>query len=770
MIDLPAEVDAMQLAKPSLNGAMPKERLSDPNKAGQMVWLLIYANQERSRVDARVKGMLDGNAPYSFDELKRQCQTYRTNVNFREGEAILNSATQPFYDLFAEADTYCKVEIDEKDPDKKARYSRIVTAHFDDLLKSWAGFDWNTQQMINDMVGFGKGFVMFPNRTNWQYRAIPHTRVLVPDQTPSDPDQLELLVVRESMTVHELFAHIRNEGTAKAIGWDVTATLDAIHRAMPEYDTDNARVDYELLQKELRNHDLYQTVKSSVIKCAHMFVKEFDGKVSHLIVEERYPAKDGKWVNEETGQEGVRFLYKKIGRFDSFRQVVGTVFYDIGDGTWHSIKGLAIKLNPFIEIKNRLNCSIVDNAFINMSVLTRPTTARAGESMAIMQLGPLSVLPPNLEVTQWGIAGRMEEGLAIEQSLSNRLESNIGQYRRPMSREQGNPPTARQVSFDASKEAMLGKGAVNRFMTQMDCIFEEVYRRSADPNQFDDNGGPSSMALEFQRKCIEDGVPEKCLLKPLWVRATRNMGNGSLFMRQQTIQETSTLVPMMNEAGRQNWLDSAISVMAGSENVQRWNPKQSVTPSLENDQATATLENAALSIGSPVMVTKTQNPVVHASVHLKAAADAVNSLKQGGDPAHVLTFIHGIGAHTAQHLVEIKKDPQHAQIAQMVEGQLKQLGSMADKLQAQVQQQIQQQQARMQKQQQVATDAQLKQVELQNKMQLSRAKTSEALREKREKHDLAMQIASNKAGQGMALADAKTAAELRRKRYSAFSE
>jgi hypothetical protein len=714
--------------------------------------------------------MLDGNAPYSHDELRRQGQTYRTNVNFREGEAILNSACQPFYDLFAEADTYCKIEVDEPDQDKKARYSRVVTQHFDDLLKSWAGFDWNTQQMINDMVGFGKGFVMWPNRTNWQYRAIPHTRILVPDQTPSDPDQLELLVVRESMTVHELYGHIRNTETARAVGWDIKATLDAINRALPEYDTDNARVDYELLQKELRNHDLYQTVKSSIIKCAHMFVKEFDGRVSHLIVEERYPAKDGKWVDETTGQDGVRFIYKKIGRFDSFRQVVGTVFYDIGDGTWHSIKGLAIKLNPFIEIKNRLNCAIVDNAFINMSVLTRPTTARAEEAMAIMQLGPLSVLPPNLEITQWGIAGRMEEGLAIEQSLSNKLESNTGQYRRPMSREQGNPPTARQVSFDASKEAMLGKGAVNRFNTQMDCIFEEVYRRAADPNQFDDNGGPASMALEFQRKCQEAGVPAKCLLKPLWVRATRNMGNGSLFMRQQTIQETSTLVPMMNEAGKQNWLDSAISVMAGSENVGRWNPKSSLTPNLENDQATATLENAAISIGSPVMITKTQNSVVHAAVHLKAASDAVNSLKQGGDPAHVLTFLHGAGAHTAQHLAEIKKDPMHKQIATMVEGQLKQLGGIADKLQGQIQQHIQQQQQAKQQQDQVMNSMQLKQAETESKIQLSREKTNEAMRQKQEKHDQSMALTAGKTQQGMVLADAKTAADLRRKRYSAFSE
>lgn len=769
MLDLPAEVDAMQLAKPSMDGHVPEQRLTDPNRASNMVWLLIYANQERSRIDARVKGMLDGNAPYSFEELKRQGQTYRTNVNFREGEAILSSAVTPFYDLFAEADTYCKVDIEERDPYKQAEYSRKVTQHFDDLLKSWSGFDWNTQQMINDMVGFGKGFVMWPNRSNWQYQAIPHTRILVPDQTPSDPEQLELLVVRESQTVHQLFNHIRNEGAATALGWNVKATLEAIGRAMPEYDTDNARVDYEMLQKELRNHDLYQTVKSSIIKTSHLFVKEFNGKVSHLIIEERYPIKAGKVPGPEEF-DGSTFLFEKVGRFDSFRQVIGSVFYDIGDGTWHSIKGLAIKLNPFIEIKNRLNCSIVDNAFINMSVLTRPTTARAGEAMAIMQLGPLSILPPNLEVTQWGIAGRMEEGLAIEQSLSNRLESNIGQYRRPMTREQGNPPTARQVTFDASKEAMLSKGAVNRFYGQMDLIFEEVYRRASDPNLLDDNGGPNSMALEFQRKCDDDGVPLKCLLKPRWIRASRNPGNGSIFLRQQTIQDTSTLVPMMSEAGKQAWLDSAISVMAGSENVSRWNPKTTMPPNIENDQAMATLENAALAQGSPVQWTRTQNNVVHAATHLKAASDAAGSLRQGGDPAHVATFLDGVGHHIAEHLREIEKDPNQGAIAKQVKAQLQQLGKMTDQLHQQIAQSMQQQQQQAQREQQVMGQLQLKQIETQAKIGMQETKTRAALQQKAEKHQQQMALAAGKTQQGMALADAKTAAELRRKRYSAFSE
>ena len=230
---------------------------------------------------------------------------------------------------------------------------------------------------------------------------------------------------------------------------------------MPAHTTDDSPIDWELVQQELRNHDLYETTRSSVVRIAHIFVREFSGRVSHLIVEEADGITGGK-------KPDAAFLYKNIGRFDSFRQVLCPLFYDIGDGTWHSIKGLALKLYPFIEIKNRLNCAVVDNAFLNMSVLVRPTTSAAYNAAAIMHLGPLSILPPNLEVTQWGIAGRMEEGLAVEKALTMKLESNLGQYRKPTMREQGNPVTATQVSFDAAKEAALGKGAVNRFYAQLE--------------------------------------------------------------------------------------------------------------------------------------------------------------------------------------------------------------------------------------------------------------------------------------------------------------
>ena len=95
----------------------------------------------------------------------------------------------------------------------------------------------------------------------------------------------------------------------------------------------------------------------------------------------------------------------------------------------------AVKLHPFIEIKNRLNCSIVDNAFINMSVLMQATSGRAEQDTALMQIGPLTILPANFEIRQWGIAGRMEEGLvdSLDQgSAGGRIEKRLALKQRQL--------------------------------------------------------------------------------------------------------------------------------------------------------------------------------------------------------------------------------------------------------------------------------------------------------------------------------------------------
>lgn len=767
--------NSLSLTKPT-NGQATKPRLSCPRRTQEMVHMLIYANRDRSLTLATVKGMLDGNAPFSHSKLIAQGQGQRTNVNFREGEAMLSGAETPYYDLFAESTTYFKFEGEHPDPYKRSQWSRIVTTAYDDMLKAWDGFDYNIQRVIHEMVAFGPGFAMWADPVDWQFSAIQHSRVLVPDGTLADADHLELLVVRQSLNVSSLYKKVRNPESARKLGWNPNAVMAAIAGAVPETRNDTTAPDYEKIQEEIRNHDLYESARSDVIRLANVFVREFSGKISHLIVEERNAIESraiGGVKPEDVNSP--QFLYKKIGRYNSFREVLAAFFFDIGDGTWHSVKGLGVKQYPFIEIKNRLNCSLVDSAFINLSVLLQAMSGRSEQETALMQMGPMTILPANFEMRQWNMQGRMEEGLFVERALTSKLENNTGQYRRSV-RESGNPETATGRTIDAQKEASLAKGAVNRFYTQLDSLGEEMFRRSTNFNLIpEDNGrGPNCMALKFQQKCLDAGVPKSFLKKYRYVRASRNSGNGSVFLRQQVIRDTMPIVPMFNEEGKQNWIDHAVAVLAGSENVDLWNPKQTYSPTVQNEQAYALLENDAMSAGSPVMVTSTQNSLIHATTHLKAATDAVNSIPQGGDPMSVLTFLDVAGPHISQHLQVMAGDQMRGNDVKTMLGQLKQLGKIADKIKMQVAKAQEQKRAEMERQQkamadqqartnEVLTNEQLRQLEVTNKLQLSREKADATMRMRQERHTQDAVLKQQRAEQELTTTDALVATDIRAK-------
>ena len=109
------------------SGAPPETRLSTPEAVVDLVQMLIRGDEERGRVRAKVKGIVDGNPPYSAAQLRKTGQAYRTNVNFREAEAFFSIALTAFYDIFSETPTYATVKTNTGNDAERVNYSRVIT-------------------------------------------------------------------------------------------------------------------------------------------------------------------------------------------------------------------------------------------------------------------------------------------------------------------------------------------------------------------------------------------------------------------------------------------------------------------------------------------------------------------------------------------------------------------------------------------------------------------------------------------------------------------
>jgi len=668
-------VTAIRLENLNKDGSPPETRLKDPQEASQMLNQMLYADAMRNSTRSRLRGLIDGNQPYSPAELRKNGQAFRTNVNFRESEAFLGQATGNFYDVFAEVPTYATVRTKYgHDEAKVQEWSGIITEEFDRLQKADRDFDYLMQLSQREMVLIGIGPMCFEDATNWKCKAIMATELLVPDGTKSNTSDWKVAMVRVKMGVDELYQKIENEDAATANGWDVEACKKSIMDAMPEPYRRGTQWNWEYVQQQLRDNNISYSARCDVVLATHVLYKEFDGKISHRIIDER---------NTQV------FLYSKIRRFDSWDSVIHPMYYDRGDGTHHGVKGLGIKMYQAMELKNRLWCATFDAAFARTQIMFKPNSPNALNKTSVVQMGPYSILPPDYDVVQTNISGVLDAPMAAMASLDGVIQGNTAQYRQTLTKPQGNPRTATEIQAIISQQSALGKTQLNRYYEQLDRLFEEKYRRAVNLNLPPNVDKDWDEAIAFQQRCVDRGVPKQALLDVDYVQATRTVGQGSQFVKQQVLGSLLNIAGMIPSSGQQNLLSDYVASLVGQQMVNRYVPQSQTDAKTQDQVALATLEHTSIHTGNPAIVTDTQNHPVHCTIHLQAATEAANSLQQGGNPQEVLLFLQGIEQHVSQHLQKMQNNPIQANMVKMFAQQLQEMDKVVQELASHVQEQAQ---------------------------------------------------------------------------------
>jgi len=731
----------------SKGGQAPASRLNDAKDVQDMAKQIIRADETRSKTRAKLKGLIDGNPPYSAAELRRTGQSYRTNVNFREGESYLNQGVSAFYDVFSEVPTYATIKVRHGTTDESARYGRIITEEFDKLLKQDDDFDYLMQLSQHEMVLYGIGPMVFEDTTDWRCKAIKASNLLVPDGTKSNVSDWSVAVIRATYHVYELFAFIQNEEAAKKAGWSVAAARKAIMDAAPD-DHLSTGQSWEWHQQQIRNNDLSFSAKCDMVTVNHVYYREFpsgdnsEGAISHCIINERGEVK--------------QFLFRKIGRYKNWNEVCHCLYYDKGDGQHHSVKGMGIKMFATLELKNRLKCTLVDAAQARSSILIQPQSANDLNRMNIVQMGGYSVLPNNFSVHQTSQAGVLDAPMAVDKDLGGMLQGSLSSYR-PRLEKDGNPRTATEIDAMMSQQSTLGKTQLNRYYSQLDMLFAEKYRRAINPSFTKELPG-GVLALKFQKACRDRGVPRACMDKTIQIHTTRSAGRGSPYAKQAVMSQLMGLATMLPEGGRQSVIKDYIASLAGYSSVEHYFPTPTVDVSTQEEQQHAAYENILFKSGGIIPTSSGDNHAIHAAAHLQAGTEAAEVLngQQGVNPEEVATFLRALLEHTSGHLGEVAQDETRSDMMKVFGEQFDQLSALYSQILDQItQQQEQQQESASSGEDLAALEAGL---DPKDKLNQARFDREEARRDAKTQADIERKAA--KARQDLALKDAKTAAKL----------
>lgn len=760
--DIPGEI----LLAPAQVKRSTESRLPSASNARQGLRQLLKEDEPRSYERAIVKGCYDGNAPYSQKKLNQDGQRWRCNLNFRGLEGTMDSARIPYYGLFSGVPTYAtfKTRYQATSP-LASRWEKIIEQKFTCMLDRWEDFKWNMQCSQFEMLFEGWGPLIFDKDADWRFRSISARSFLVPQDSPSCLNKrIPWFAVRCPYRVHELFDCIRDEKAARARGWDVEAVKNAIKFGTRSVEGDLngwQNQPWEEWQKRYKNKNLMSSyTECDIIRCAHLYVQEYSGKVSHFIITE-----NSVYPDDKTNSNDDAFLFSDPNKYDSYKQIANVAFQNTGDGTWHSVRGIGLKSYGYEEVQNRLNCRIVDNANMASMILLKGNDAKSNQKMQLYVNGAIGMIPPGTEVEQTRLGGDIPQVMGVTRMLENKLANKIGAFnQRSIAREdgRGEQPTATQIEMAAAKEGSLSASQIDNYYLDLDALYSEVFRRAKDSTDPE--------AKLFVQDCLDAGVPREALDNMEYVRANRRSGYGSPQMRKMAMDRLMAVYPTLPEDGKRNALDEYITSEFGADKIEVFNPPME---EISQDEWMATMENDKLHVGELPLILSGMDHVAHLNIHLDDAEQRLAPLQQaleGGEELDInalneaATYVQALAQHCEQHLSKIEGDPAHKQIAEYFEAKLKIVTSFHGKLRSAVRSaQARAAQAAREEDAAVQLDA-LTQAKLQREqagMENDRAKTLASIQDKNLKTQAGLQNKRFQAGQNSALTAAQTAEKIR---------
>lgn len=623
----------------SESGVPPKTRIKSADDARSILYNLISDDQIASYRRSQIQGIIDGNPPYSDQVLREKGQWERINVNWGHAEAKVENACLPYFDMLTSVPTYATIRTAYGKPDKRETNDRIISEEFHRLLSKSVGFLKQHQVCQKNIVIQGTGCLYFPDARDWRARSIDPWNVVVPKDAKVDWNQWEFCFILDEYYAEQLYRYIRNPEVARRNGWMTENTKQSIIEA--QVDVQDQRRPWEWYQQQLKNNSLYYSyAKSKIIKIAHMYLREFDGKISHYVFDRL----------NDTG-----WLCKKIGRYKSFNHAFTIFLGSVGNGCYAGVRGLGQKVLKYGEAMNRMNNALVEGTIVQSALMLQPAQASDVSKLQSVQLGPYRILPPGLSFVPISNTVNLSNIMQVAAYFQGQESDQISSFIPSLNPALGKR-TERETEMELGEKARLTTTRAEIYLTDLDVHYAEVYRRASNPNLVEEDPGGRE-ALEFQSRCINRGVPKAALLKIESVKATRSIGMGSSAARMAALRQVAEFLPMLPENKRIKVINSNIAAAVGQAGLEVFGIDENEKPT-GNDASIASLENNAFVGGGQVIVDPNQNHYIHCSIHLKFFGEVVQAVQKGQlDPREAYRMFSNGGPHLLMHLGLLQQDP-----------------------------------------------------------------------------------------------------------------
>lgn len=671
------------LATLSDSGKAPKERLKDANALHSIYREQLRLDERSAANRAILQADADGAPPVGESKLAANGMSWQYDLNWLGGDTKLQAALTAYSDLLEGTVDLVIPDFHPAkiEPEEMQDAADIIAEEHNKLVRENSDFYPTWERLGSEFTKFGVGFAYFADEKTPWWDAAGWNEFIMPRRTKVGDEKIPVLMWRHDYRVHELYKFIEDPAHTN---WDTEMVQKAIVYACRTPTKDRPwQTFWSEIEMSLKNNDIgfsYGAVEE--VHALHALVREFDGSVSF-------------YVGLVNGNNE-RHLYKERGRYEKMTQAVVTFTLGVGNGTYHSIRGLLWKMYPFNTTINRFNNKLLTQTDLAMSLVLQAVDGENLDDLAITLAGPVAYLPPadKATVVTRTLPDVGTQGLPILDHLDGALSRATGQFEssRGSNSTNDNRHNISKFQYQTEQEhaGSLTNNSVNRFYRSLDRLLGEQFRRIQ-------KIGPKSKEYpeiaDFYERCDERGVPAEIIQKAVrTVKCRRAIGNGSPANRAVALDRISAERGSYDESGRNFVTRDIVSLYGGRQAADRYCPRQKrIAP----DAQIAVLENTVLRNG-PLDRTPGQNDAVHASVHVPAFLKGIEELVKvrEQDPSADFTplrpqvdYLFNLHEHTAQHVEAMAADPMRLPDAKSYQAALQQGGALlagfARELQAQ---------------------------------------------------------------------------------------
>lgn len=740
-----AQQETTQLIGPSESGTLPKSRLEDAAHAHSIYKGFKQDDRESAIQRTKIQAMFNGERPFSQAARERAGQSALCNLNFGESDAMKEDALSSYVDLYNSEESLIRLETRFGEPAQRGEWAEIIAREYTRMLKGWPAHFQRFMLNADYFVAHGVSVCYFPDDLDWRWDVARFGEFQIARETRATESEIEIAFLERKLNLAQLNSFIRNTQAATKAGWNIKQ----VKKAMLEHHAGSRGTESEFspesFAEAMKSNDLFHAHRSKAVKIVHCWVKNFDGSVGH-----------GIFLQDKAEKE---WLYWNPNKFDRMTNAFIIYTFGVGDGYYHSIRGLGYKIFYQDNAANRMLSNALDGVNLRNSLIVQPGDENDLDKLVNMvQIGPMAVLAPGLKVQDPKFSSG-DAAMQMVQQMRSFMRSKTNQYNPQNALPEGGPEKSRaEIVARLQEGARLSDSAKGLFYEPDTRHHRETFRRVMRRNYPESQAGGKEVQ-KMRQRLTEQGVPLEALFAVDLdsIRSVRSVGSGSPAAKELAMRQIMNLSGGYEETGRkQALLDATAAALNGDYETARKYVAPPPAPASAGQVTDAMMENILLAQGHEIPVVEGQLHLTHANIHLQKLQELEEGVKNGVEPMEVAEEMAMIQIHGTDHVERLSNDPSSTEDGAILRQAYQQFNQSINNGLNQLEAERQTQGANGGEQ------PDPEQVAFQQKLQQNAIEAQQKLAIKAAEAELDRQIKMAEGQQKIALEDAKAAATIRR--------